>query len=236
MLGAYRLRAFSQKTTTPPPAAIPTYVNKGTRFVGTGGGTPTTPGSLSTDDFKILACETTGGSAVTAPSGWTAFSMSPQENSSNITRLSLFYRYHVGGDGDPTISSPSPADHLNAQIFVFRGVKLTSEGISTYATSGYSAVTSVSIPLGTSIAANQLIAIFIADGADVSSNRFSGTVETASSLDNINHRESQSTTSGDGGGINVYSGEKASAGSCGNLTGTLSTGTGFVAIILHLTG
>lgn len=214
--------------------AIPTYIGKGTRFVGATGGTPTLPASLQTNDFMILACETTGGEAVTAPSGWTQFSMSPQENSSNITRLTLFYRYYVGGDSDPTITDPG--DHLNAQVFAFRGVKLTGEGISDSEQSGYSAVTSVSIPLGTTGVGNQLIAIFIADGADVSTNRFSGAVETASSLDNINHRESQSTTSGDGGGLNLYTGEKAVAGSCGDLTGTLATGTGFGCIILHLTG
>jgi len=212
--------------------AIPTYVAEGTRFVNSTGGVVPHPAGVQAGDFLVIMCETTGGEAVTAPGGWNVLTPSPQENSSNISRLTLLYRYYVGGDSDPTIADPG--DHLNAQMVAFRGTSpIVANVYSTSATSGYSATTNVSVPLGTTTRNQQLIAIFIADGADVATNRFAG-IGAASSLDNLSHPVSQSTTFGDGGGLNLYYGAKTVAGSLGNLTATLGTGTGFVVITLAL--
>ncbi len=213
-----------------PP--MPTYVGIGTFANGVGNITPTLPSSLQTNDMMILFCETLN-QTVTAPSGWTQSSASPFNNPSDVTRLTLFYKRYVSGDTNPTITDPG--DHIIASIAAFRGVSLSGEGISTSEQSGFSSTTNFVIPMTTTTLSNQFIALFIADGADVTTNRFAA-VGTNATLANLAHRESQSTTDGDGGGINLYTGEKAVAGDCGDLTGTLAIGTGFACIALAFTG
>ncbi len=224
----FLINSYIHRTQEP----MPTYVGKGTYANGTGNITPTLPSSLQTNDMMILFCET-GIDTVTAPSGWTQSSTSPYNNPSNVTRLTLFYKRYVSGDTNPTITDPG--DHIIAGIVAIRGVSLSSEGISTSQQSGFSAETNVNIPCTTTTLNNQFIAIFIADGADVTTNRFAA-IGTNATLVNFTHRESQSTTDGNGGGINCYTGEKATAGSCGNITGTLAIGTGFACIALAFTG
>ncbi len=214
-----------------PAPATPTYVGKGTSAAGTGNVTPTLPGSLATNDLMVLEAETNG-ETVTAPAGWTEFSFSPYNNTSNITRLTLFYRRYVSGDGNPTITDPG--DHCIAQVYAFRGVTVTGDGSSMHTNSGFSSTTAFTIPQGTTTDPNQLVALFIADGADVATNRFVG-LGTNASLTSLNQRESISSNLGDGGGLNLYTGIKATAGSCGDLTGTLGTGTGFACISIAFT-
>jgi hypothetical protein len=179
----------------------------------------------------ILCCETDEGT-ISAITGWTQFSDSPLTNPSLITTQHLWYRRYVSGDSAPSVPDAA-GDHINAQIFAFRGVKTSGNPHSTSETSSFSATTAFTIPMTTTSIADQLIVLFVTDAADVTTNRFAG-LGTNATLANLTQRESQSTDSSNGGGISVWTGEKATAGDCGDLTGTLALGTGFSCIALAL--
>ena len=214
--------------------AIPTYVGKGTRSVVTAptAPTPALPASLQDNDILILAVETDEGT-ISSITGWTQVDVSPETNPSLITTLHLWWKRYTSGDTAPSISNPN-GDHANAQIFAFRGVKTSGTPYSASEASGFSATTAFTIPMTTTALNNQLIALFVGDAADVTTNRFAGLGSNAS-LANLSQRESQSADNSNGGGLSVWTGEKATAGDCGDLTGTLATGTGFACIAIALT-
>jgi len=212
-----------------PPT--PTYIGKGTRDEGTGAITPTINGSTTDDDLMILQVETATES-VTAPAGWTEFSMSPVQYSTT-TRISLFYRRYVGGDSNPTIADPG--DHVIAQIYTFRGCIATGEPISMSTTATSAGTTAFNVDCGVTTLDNQLIVIFVNGGADTSTSRFLTTGVNAS-LSSLTQRTSEGTISGDGGSIDMWTGEKTTAGDCGNLTDTLAVASAWATIVIALTG
>jgi hypothetical protein len=217
-------------TTTTTVGATPTFVNKGTVSESTTTGSPGLPASMNDDDVMILAVQTDT-EAVTAPSGWTELSVSPVQFSTT-TRISLFYRRYVSGDTAPTIADPG--DHLIAQIYAFRGCKTTGEPFSASATGTFAGTTSITLDCGVTSLANQLICVFLAGGADNTVSRFESMAGTNASLTSINHRAAEGTDLGAGGSIDLWTGVKAAAGDCGDLTGTIAIASAGAYITIAL--
>jgi hypothetical protein len=221
------------KTGSPviPAPPIPTYIGKGTFAAGVGNITPTLPAGLSAGDFMILQVQTDT-EAVTAPAGWTEFSMSPVQYSTT-TRISLFYRRYVGGDGNPTVTDPG--DHAIGQIFAFAGCNPSGEPIHISSTSTAAGTTAFDIDCGVTTVDNILICIFVTGGADNAISRFSGYGVNAS-LGSFTQQTSEGTIEGAGGSIDLWTGTKVTAGDCGNITATLPVASAWASIVIGLKG
>lgn len=216
-------------TIAAPP--IPTYIGKGTVAEGIADITPTLPAGLSAGDFMILQVQTDT-EAVTAPAGWTEFSMSPVQYSTT-TRISLFYRRYVGGDGNPTITDPG--DHALAMIYAFSGCNPTGEPVHISSTATQAGTTAFDVDCGVTTVDNILICIFVNGGADVDDSRFLG-VGVNASLGSLTQRGSEGSIQGAGGSIDLWTGTKVSAGDCGNLTATLGVASAWASIVIGLKG
>lgn len=223
---------MTQKTTgnsyTP---AIPTYIGKGTVAEGISDIVPTLPSGLSVGDFMILQVQTDT-EAVTAPSGWTEFSMSPVQYSTT-TRISLFYRRYVGGDGNPTVTDPG--DHAIGIIYAFAGCNASGEPIHISSTATQAGTTAFDVACGVTTVDNILMCIFVNGGADNNDSRFLG-FGTNASLGSLTQRASKGTIEGAGGSVDLWTGTKVTAGDCGNLTATLSVASAWASIVIGLKG
>ena len=216
---------------TIPAPPIPTYIGKGTVAEGVGDIVPTLPAGLSTGDFMILQVQTDT-EAVTAPAGWTEFSMSPVQYSTT-TRTSLFYRRYVGGDGSPTVADPG--DHAIGIVYAFAGCNPTGEPTHISSTATQAGTTAFDVDCGVTSVDNILICIFVTGGADNNDSRFLGAGVNAS-LGSLNQRASEGTLEGAGGSVDLWTGTKVTAGDCGNLTATLGVASAWSVIVLGLKG
>lgn len=115
--GAQKARNISAAT-----GSSASYVSIGTASSGTGNVTPGMPAGWAVDDNLWLICETAN-ETVTAPTGWTSVTNSPQgtgtAGGTGATAMSVFWRRAETGDTAPTITDPG--DHCIAQIVATRG-------------------------------------------------------------------------------------------------------------------
>lgn len=214
--------------------AIPTFVAAGTEAPSAGNATPGLPAGWAADDIHLLVCETVSGEPVTAPTGFTAVADSPQIMAGS-TRLSVFWRRAVLGDTDPTISDPG--NHIQSQIFGFRGC-ITTGNPWDVTSGGTDAVgdTALVVPGDTTTVADCLVVICASIGADSNIDQFS--LWANADLANVTERGDAFTNLGGGGGFGVATGEKAAAGAYGNTTATMATAEAkaFITIALKAPG
>ena len=211
--------------------ATPTYVGKGSPDNAIGNITPTLPASLADNDLMVLHIESATEDIGTI-SGWTQFSLSPNQYST-VTRCTAYYRRFVTGDAAPTITTTT--DHKIGQIFAFRGCVLTGSPATMSVSQTWAGTTAFNVSCGTTTFDNQLIVILVTGGADVSTSRFVS-VGVNANLTSLSQRYSESTTAGDGGSVDGWTGVRTTAGSCGNLTDTLAIASAGSAIVFALTG
>jgi hypothetical protein len=202
------------------PAPNPVLAAVGSGSSGSGNVTPSIPSGYQEFDILLLFCETNG-QAVTAPTGWTAVADSPQSTGSGTTgtRLSVFWKRAGITETNPTITDPG--DHVYAIIHAFRGCP--RRGNPWDVTSGNveaGSDTSGSIDGDTTTVDNTLIVLAITRMNDTSGAEFSAWANA--DLAALAERSDTGTTSGDGGGIGIATGVKASAGAYGATTVTLA--------------
>lgn len=215
--------------------ALPIWYATGAAFGGTGAGAPDYPSGWLPGDFLLMVVETSN-EAVTTPSGWTIFPDIPQGTGTGggtvATRLSAYYRRATDAD-TPTASITDPGEHIFAQILGFRGVLETGDPWNV-TSGGTDAVsdTNVSIAGDTTTVDNCLVVVACARSSDISTPEFASF--TNSDLSNFTERSDDGTTAGNGGGVGVAVGGKATAGSYGTTTATLTTAAvkAFVTIAL----
>lgn len=203
-------------------AAVPSYQAQGTAKNGTGSATPTWP-VHQINDIALLFVETRSSDTVTlsTPAGFLPVTSSPQATGSvggflgsNGTRLSIFWARATSSNmTSPVIADPG--NHIFAQILTYRGVvtsgnpwDITVGGVKTTASDSLS-VTGVTTTLS-----DTLIVQAASRDTDSASAAFSA--QTNANLTNITERIDTGTTSGDGGGIGVWDGEKTISGMTGN--------------------
>lgn len=207
--------------------AMPTYVGKGTIQESTGGGTFDTPAGISSGDYLFLFIETATEDIAT-PSGWTELSVSPNQYSTT-TRLMVFYRVYTSGDFSVTISDPG--DHFIGIMVAFSGVG----GIDFETSSQWAGTTAFDLDCGVSTQDNVMVVAMLAGGADNTDSRYQFQGANAS-LANFTQRVSEGTIEGNGGSVDMWTGEKASTGDCGNITDTLPIASAGAGIVIGLYG
>ncbi len=209
--------------------ATPTFVAAGAVSSGTGAITPALPAGIAANDILLLFLETANEAiSISNQNGgtWTAVTSSPQgtgtAGSTSATRLTAFWSRYNGTQGAPTASDSG--NHQLGRIIAIRGAAasgnpwdVTAGGVEA------TADTSGSIPGATTTVANTLVVTAIATSLPDSSSTTRFSAWTNANLTSITERTDNSVTAGNGGGLGVATGIKATAGAYGNTAVTLAT-------------
>ena len=209
--------------------SVPTFVAAGAVTSNTTAITPALPASIATGDILLLFLETAN-EAITIPTPnggtWTAVTNSPQGTgtaaSTSATRLTVFWSRYNGTQGAPTTSDSG--EHQAGRIIAIRGAANIGNPWDVIA-GGVEATadTSGSIPGATTTATNTLVVIAIATSLPDSTSTTRFSAWTNANLTSITERTDNSVTAGNGGGLGVATGIKATAGAYGNTAVTLAT-------------
>ena len=209
-------------------AAAPTFVAAGTVASGTGAITPALPAGLQANDILLLFVETANQTiSITNQNGgtWTQVTGSPQgtgtAGGTAATALTAFWSRYNGTQGAPTTSDSG--NHQLGRIIAIRGA--TTSGNPWDVTAGgveAAADTSGSIAGATTTVANTLVVVAIATSLpDANSTaKFSGW--TNADLSSLTERTDNTVTAGNGGGLGIATGGKATAGTYGATAVTLA--------------
>jgi hypothetical protein len=210
-------------------AAVPTFVAAGVVTSGTGAITPALPAGIATNDILLLFFETSNQAiSVSNQNGgtWTEVANSPQGTGTAAgttgARLTAFWSRYNGSQGAPTTSDSG--NHQLGRMIAIRGAAASGNPWDITA-GGVEAVSdaSGSIPGATTTVDNCLIVTAIATSLPdlTSTARFSSW--TSANLASITERTDNSVTAGNGGGLGVATGIKATAGAYGNTAVTLAS-------------
>jgi hypothetical protein len=210
--------------------ATPTYVAAGAVASGTVAIAPALPAGIAVDDILLLFLETSNQAISISNSNggtWTAVANSPQSTGtaagSTGVRLTAFWSRYNGTQGDPTTSSSG--DHQLGRIIAIRGAvasgdpwDITAGGVEAFSD------TSGSIPGATTTVANTLVVAAIATALPDSAGTANFSAWTNGNLTGILERTDNTVIAGNGGGLGIVTGVKATAGAYANTTVTcLST-------------
>jgi len=212
-------------------AAAPTFVAAGAVSSGTGAITPALPAGIATNDVLLLFLETSNQAiSISNQNGgtWTAVTGSPQGTgsgaSSNATRLTAYWSRYNGTQGAPTTSDSG--DHQLGRIIAIRGAATSGNPWDVTAGGVESAAdTSGSIPGATTTVANTLVVAAIATALPDASGTANFSAWTNANLTNVTERTDNTVTAGNGGGLGIATGGKATAGAYGNTAVTCASST-----------
>ena len=212
-------------------AAMPTFVAAGTVTSGTGAITPALPSGIATNDILLLFLETAN-QAITIPTPnggtWTQVTNSPQSvgtaGGSNGTRLTVFWSRYNGTQGAPTTSDSG--DHQLGRMIAIRGATTSGDPCNITAGGTESTVdTSGSIAGATTTVANTLVVAAIATSLPDASGTANFSAWTNANLSSLTEQTDNTVTAGNGGGLGIATGGKATAGAYGNTAVTCATAT-----------
>lgn len=203
---------------------MPTFVGAGSFHAGSGGAAPGNPAEYAIDDVWLLFVETANQAvpAMTGLSDWALVTTPTGVGTAgglSSTRLTAYWRRVVSLSEGTTFTN-DPGDHACAIILGFRGCVATGDpfevlGADTLAV----ASTAISIPGGTTLGDNRLVIAACAGSADgLAGGQVSG--EANADLANLVALADGWGSGGNGGGIVVYSGEKATEGTVAATTAT----------------
>ena len=199
-------------------ASAPTFVAAGTVASGTGAITPALPAGLQANDILLLFVETANQAiSITNQNGgtWTQVTGSPQgtgtAGGTAATCLTAFWSRYNGTQGAPTTSDSG--NHQLGRIIAIRGA--TTSGNPWDVTAGgveATADTSGSIPGATTTVANTLVVVAIATSLPDASGTANFSGWTNANLSSLTERTDNTVTAGNGGGLGIATGGKATAG------------------------
>lgn len=201
---------------------LPTHVGTGTLVSGTGTITPAWPAGHQEGDLGLLFIESANNAAIATPAGWAPVGAgnvgTGAAGGTTSTRLAAFYRFaRNNAEGDAAGFVADAGDHTSAVIYVVRGVH-QGNPIHQVATSlATTQVTAVTFPAVTTTLAN----CYIVWGISRETNETIGAV-SAGNTANVTERLDTSHASGNTGGIGIITATRATAGSTGTNTATLS--------------
>ena len=214
---------------TPSLAAQPTFVAAGTVASGTGAITPALPAGLQTNDILLLFLETANQAiSISNQNGgtWTQVTNSPQgtgtAGGSSATRLTVFWSRYNGTQGAPTTSDSG--NHQLGRMIAIRGA--TTSGDPWDVTAGgveSTSDTSGSIPGATTTVANTLVVAAIATSLPDSNGTADFSAWTNANLSSLTERTDNTVTAGNGGGLGIATGGKATAGAYGSTAVTCAS-------------
>ena len=216
------------------PAPVPAYVAAGAVAANAGAITPALPAGIAVDDILLLFLETSNQAITIAnQSGgtWTAVANSPQSTgtaaAADATRLTVFWSRYNGTQTAPVTSDSG--NHQLGRMIAVRGVETTGNpwDITAGGVEAGNTDTSGSIPGATTTVANTLVVAAIgtslpdATGTAV----FTNASWANASLTGVTERTDNSTNTGNGGGLGIATGVKATAGLYNATTVTTSANT-----------
>lgn len=202
---------------------LPTFHAMGGEAAGTGDVVPGRPTGWAVNDIWLMSVEQSAVNVYgSPPTSWALVTGCQQKPGTGATDPAFqvyWHRADAGDTSDPTVTDT--INHTSAVIAGFRGC-VTSGDPWDVSNGGIDAVsTTAAVVTGnTTTVADCLIAIFIASGEDTLTDQFS--LYTNLDLANITERYDFMTDQGNGGGVGMATGEKASAGAYGNTAVTLA--------------
>lgn len=209
---------------------------KGTFQSGTGNVTPGLPSGLAAGDLMLLFVHSAN-QAASAPSGWDPIPAVSGDHwrgtagAAGGVRVDIFYRWWQSGDSAPTVADTG--DITAAIICSYSGVDPTTpfDGASPI---GFNAAASTTLTLTgiTTETANALVVHGTALDRDAASTTTVGSPSNGN-LAGLAERHDQTVSTGQGGGLVIHDGWKASAGASGNTTAT-QTSNAWAGITLAL--
>lgn len=193
------------------------------------------PTGTEVDDILVLLAETAN-QAVTPISGWTDITNSPQSTGttggSTSTRLTALWKRATAYELS-TATATTPAEHIGAVMLAFRGCPSTGDPFNvTAGTVEANNDTSVAIPGATTTVDECLVVAAVAHYRDIATAQFSGW--TNADLGSVTEIVDAGTTQGNGGGIGVATGTKASAGAYGDTTATCALTSNYAMLSFAL--
>lgn len=202
--------------------AIPTVHAVGAANHGTGAVTYTLP-THATDDILVLYVECSDSAGVTAPTGWAHATSSPQAQGSNVTCANVMWkRATSSSETNPQV--PTGPNHQIGVAVSYSGCVLSGNPWDLVASAGGGAgQTSISAAAGSTTVVDCLVTYLVVNNTDTTTNQFSSMAN--STLSGFTEQAQSFTTDGNGGGVGVYTGGKATAGSTGTLTGSQPSGS-----------
>ncbi len=213
-------------TATALPPSV-TFVAAGTAASGTSTISPALPSGIAVNDILLMFIETANqASSISNQNGgtWTAVANSPQgtgtAGGTGATMLTVYWSRYNGTQGAPTVSDSG--DHQIGLILAFRGAVTTGNpwDVTAGGTKG-TASTTTTFGTVTTTVANDLIVLAASRDDDSSSAEWSSW--TNANLSGLTEQSDGGTTSGNGGGIGIATGLKATAGSTGSTTATVTS-------------
>ena len=206
--------------TTTSIVAAPTFVAAGAVATNTVAITPALPSGIAANDILLLSLETANQAiSISNQNGgtWAEVTNSPQ--GTGATRLTVFWSRYNGTQGAPTTSDSG--DHQLGRIIAIRGAVASGNPWDVTA-GGVEAVsdTSGSIPGATTTVGNTLVVAAIATDLPDATGTANFSAWANSNLTSVTERTDNTSKSGNGGGLGIATGIKATAGAYGNTTVT----------------
>lgn len=177
------------------------------------------PASHAVDDIGILVvCSAAALGALATPAGFVEIPNSPLAGTA--LNMNVYWCRATSTSMTSPVTATS-ANNISAVIVTARGCITTGNPWGVI-TSGSKATTSTatSIAGATTLVPETLIVYAAARGSDAAANQYSG--EADSTLTGVAERVDNGTVTGNGGGIGIWTGTKATKGAYGPLTATLA--------------
>lgn len=211
--------------------ALPTGIGVGTVVFGTGDISVSFPTHAAGDLANLIV--TSANEAITAPAGWTEYPNSPigqgTPGTAGAVRIAVFYKFVASG-AEPAVTVTDTGDHTGGFIMVNRGV--CTEQPWDFTASSTSSGTSLSLPGGTTSAANRHVIQIVGTARDATATTtFSAWTNAALTP---TERKDSTTATGTGGGFGVATGDKVAAGAIGTTTVTQATADNVVMLTIAL--
>jgi hypothetical protein len=191
------------------------------------------PGAYQPNDILLWVIECSDTAGLAPPAGWAHVTNSPKSQGTNVEALNVYWKRAVSGETSPVTSAVSSNHQIGVIIAVQDCITTGNPWDGTPGVAGAAASTSFALTAQSSTVDNCLSILFAASANDATTDQF-GTFSFANSnITNITKRSQQGTLNGNGGSIDIVTGEKAVAGGGGNWLATHVSGT-WVGINLHL--
>lgn len=210
-----------------------TYQGNTGVFAGISGVTVLWPTGVAIDDILLLFCESTGGQVIPSVTGSAATQAANSTASTGATtagtKLTIYWARawsSTAGQSMPSFVVGDPGDHVLVDGMLLRGAKNTDDPYDVAATSVKATTsTACSAPSVTTTAIDELVVHAISLDVDTLSGPQYGTTGANANLTGLTKQFDVVTTQGNGGGISVWTGVKATAGATGTLTATSTPST-----------
>ena len=209
--------------------STPTFVAAGAVAANAAAITPALPAGIASNDILLLFLETANEAISIANQNggtWTEVTNSPQGTGSGAgsgaTRLTVFWSRYNGTQGAPTTSDSG--NHQLGRVVALRGCA-TSGNPWDVTAGGVDATvdTSGAIPGATTTVANTLVVAALATALPDADGTADFSAWTNANLTSLAERTDNTSSAGNGGGLGITTGVKATAGAYGATTVTCAT-------------